>query len=73
MQETQVCSLGREDLLEKEIAIHSSMLAWEIPSIGETGRLQSMRSQESDTTYWLNHHHHHTLENLFPSEHQKNL
>ena len=31
MQETQVCSLGREDPLEKEIAAHSSTLAWKIP------------------------------------------
>ena len=39
MWETQVQSLGREDLLEKEMAIHSSILAWEIPWIVEPGRL----------------------------------
>ena len=39
MRETQVQSLGREDLLEKEMAIHSSILAWEIPWIVEPGRL----------------------------------
>ena len=43
--ETQVPSLGREDPLEKEIATHSSILAWKIPWIEETGRLQSMGSQ----------------------------
>ena len=42
MQETQVQSLGREDPLEKEMATHSSILAWEIPHIEEPGRLQSM-------------------------------
>ena len=43
--ETQVRSLGQEDPLEKETAIHSSTLAWKIPRIEEPGRLQSMRSQ----------------------------
>ena len=45
MQETQVQSLGREDLLEKEMATHSSILAWKIPWMVEPGRLQSMGSQ----------------------------
>ena len=45
MQETQVWSLGQEDPLEKEIAIHSSILAWEIPWTEEPGRLQSMGLQ----------------------------
>ena len=45
MQETWVRSLGREDLLEKGMAIHSSILAWKIPWTGEPGRLQSMGSQ----------------------------
>ena len=40
-----VQSLGWEDLLEKEMATHSSILAWKIPQTEETGRLQSMRSQ----------------------------
>ena len=44
-RETQVQSLGWKDLLEKEMATHSSILAWEIPWTEETGRLQSMRSQ----------------------------
>ena len=41
-QETQVRSLGREDPLEKGMATHSSILAWEIPRTEEPGRLQSM-------------------------------
>ena len=45
MQEAQVQSLGREDPLEKEMAIHSSILAWEIPWTEEPGGLQSMGSQ----------------------------
>ena len=58
MQETQVRFLGQEDPLEKEMAIHSSILAWKPPSTEEPGGLQSMGSQESDTTQRLNHHHH---------------
>ena len=45
MQETQVQSLGQEDLLEKEMATHSSIFAWNIPWTEETGGLQSMGSQ----------------------------
>ena len=45
MRETQVQSLGREDPLEKEMATHSSTLAWKIPRTEEPGRLQSMGSQ----------------------------
>ena len=41
MQETRVQSLGQEDLLEKEIASHFSILAWKIPWMEEPGRLQS--------------------------------
>ena len=44
MQETQVQSLGQEDLLEKEIATHSSILAWRIPWTEEPGGLQPMGS-----------------------------
>ena len=50
MQETRVQSLGREDPLEKEMATHSSILAWEIPWTEEPGGLQSMGSQQSDMT-----------------------
>ena len=45
MQETLVQSLGWEDSLEKEIATHSSILAWRIPWTEEPGGLQSMESQ----------------------------
>ena len=45
MQETWAQSLGREDLLEKEMATHSSILAWKIPWMEEPGRLQFMGSQ----------------------------
>ena len=48
-QEKQVQSLGREDPLEKKMATHSSVLAWEIPWTEEPGRLQSMGSQKSQT------------------------
>ena len=50
MQETRVQFLGQEDPLEKEIATHSSILAWEIPWTEEPGQLQSMGHKESDTT-----------------------
>ena len=45
MQETWVQTLGQEDPLEKELATHSSILAWEIPWSEEPGGLQSMWSQ----------------------------
>ena len=45
IQEMQIWSLGREDPLEKEIATHSSILAWEIPRTEEPGRVQTMGSQ----------------------------
>ena len=45
MGETQVRSLGWEDLLEKEMPAHSSTLAWKIPWTEEPGGLQSMGSQ----------------------------
>ena len=48
MQETWVWFLGQEDLLEKEMATHSSILAWEIPWIEELSRLQSMESQTTE-------------------------
>ena len=50
IQESQVQSLGQKDPLEKEMAIHSSILDCEIPCTEEPGRLQSMGFQESDTT-----------------------
>ena len=50
MQETWVQFLDQEDPLEKEMAIHSSILSWRIPWTEEPGGLQSTGSQESDTT-----------------------
>ena len=58
MQETKVWSLEWEAPVEKELATHSSILAWEIPLTEEPGGLQSMGSQELDTAYWWNHHNH---------------
>ena len=55
MRETWVRFLGREDPLEKEMAIHSSILAWKIPWMEEPDRLQSMGSQRvgHDFTFTL--------------------
>ena len=50
MPETRVQSLGWEDPLEKKMATHSSILAWEIPWTDQPGELQSMGAQELDTT-----------------------
>ena len=50
-QELQFSSPGQEDPLEKEMATHSSILAWEIPWTEEPGGLQSMGPQKSQT--WL--------------------
>ena len=58
MQETLVRSLGQEDPLEKEMTIHSTILALEIPWTGELGRLHRVGSQESDSAEPLNHRHH---------------
>ena len=49
MQDMRILSLGQEDPLEKEMASHSSILAWEILWIEEPGGLQSMGSQKSWT------------------------
>ena len=59
LRKTRVQSLGREDLLEKEIATHSHMLAWKIPWMEEPGRLQSKGSKELDTTEQLHFCLHH--------------
>ena len=49
MQEMWVRSLGQEEPLEKEMPMHSSMLAWEIPRTEKSGRIQSMGPQKSQT------------------------
>ena len=54
MWEAWVRSLGWEDLLEKEMATHSSLLPWKIPWTEELGGLQSMGRKESDKTEQLN-------------------
>jgi len=56
MQETWIWFLGQEDPLEKEMATHSSTLAWRIPWTEEPGGPQSTGLQELDTTERLNHH-----------------
>ena len=53
VQETQVQSLGPEDPLEKEMAIHSSIFAWRIPWTEEPGGLQSWGGKESNTSEQL--------------------
>ena len=54
MQEMWVLSLDQEDLLEKEMAPHSSILAWEIPWTEESGRLQSMGLQTGQLIFGKN-------------------
>ena len=56
MWETWVRSLGQENPLEKEMATHSSILAWRIPWTEELGGLQSTGHKESDTTERLHFH-----------------
>ena len=56
MWETHVQFLGWEDLLEKEMATHSSILAWKIPWTEEPGRLRSMESQRVGPTERLHFH-----------------
>ena len=51
MQEMQIWSLGQENPLEKEMATHANIVAWEIPRTEEYGELQPRRSQKSWT--WL--------------------
>ena len=61
MKETKVQSLGWEDPLEKEMATHSSILAWEILWTEEPGRTQSMGSERVGHDLATKHHHHHIL------------
>ena len=56
MWETWVRSLGQEDPLEKEMATHSSILAWRMPWTEKLGGLQSTGCKESDTTERLHFH-----------------
>ena len=65
MQETRVQSLGRDDPLEEEMATHSSILTWKIPSTEEPGELQSMGSHNLVTK-----HPQSCLEEKGPNEHR---
>ena len=69
MQETRVQSLGQEDPLEKEMATHSNILAWEIPWTEETGGLQSVHGviEESDATLRLNNYRSMLYSFFFPA------
>ena len=58
MWETQVQSLGQEDPLEKEMATHSSTLAWKIPWTEKPGGLQSMGSQRVGHDFTFTFHFH---------------
>ena len=64
MWETWVQSLGQEDPLEKEMATHSSILAWRILWMEELGGLQSMGRKELDTTERLHFHFHFTFKKI---------
>ena len=66
MQETQVCCLGQEDPVEKEMLTHSSVLAWEIPRTEESGGLQSMKFRKSGTRLsdWAHTHTSHAQNNV---------
>ena len=55
MGDTQVRSLHQEDPLEKELATHSSILAWEIPWTEDSGRIQFLGLQEFDMTERVTH------------------
>ena len=64
MQETWVQSLGWEDPLEKEIATHSSILAWKIPWMEECGRLQPMGLQRVRHFHFHFHFHDKSTANI---------
>ena len=68
MQETRVRFLGQEDPLEKEMAIHSNILACRIPWTEKPGGLQFMGHKEWDTTERLTHTHTHWLRGGNPEE-----
>ena len=57
LRETQIWSLGWDDPLEKEMVTHCSILAWIIAWTEDPGGLQSIGSQESDTTEYAHAHH----------------
>ena len=69
VQETQVWSLGREDPLEKEMATHSSILAWRSPWTEESGWLQSMGSQRARHDWVTNTFFH--FQGIYPTVWEK--
>ena len=71
MREMWVRSLGREDPLEKEMATHSSILAWGIPWTEEPGGLQSMGSQRVGHDWASSMHVLHTLHSFYCFKHAK--
>ena len=71
MRETQVWSLGWEDPLEKEMAIHSSTIAWKIPWTEEPGRLQSTGSQRVRHDWATSHSSHIDWSPLSSSVHRE--
>ena len=68
MQETWVQSLGQEDSLEKEMATHSSILAWEIPWTKEPGGLRAMRLQRVRHDQATNTFTHRKRKSLVPNQ-----
>ena len=78
IQEIRVWSLGWKDSLEKEMVIHSSILAWRIPWIEEPSGLQSMGSQSwtwltNTHTHTHTHTHAHTPQHSFPTRRSSDL
>ena len=74
VRETRVQSLGPEDLLEKEMATHSSILAWEIPWMEEPGGLHSIELQKVGQSERLHFHSlKNLLESLVPNPHSQSL
>ena len=69
----QVLSLGREDLLEEDMATHSSILAWRILWTEEPGGLQFMGSQESDMIEATEHSHTHPKDKTMVCKGHSNL
>ena len=65
MQETRVWALGREDLLEKEMATHCSILSWIIPWTEKPGELQSMGSQRVEQDWVTNTYTRHNIYNFY--------
>ena len=68
MQKMWVRSLGQEDSLEEEMAMYSSILAWEIPQTEDPGRLQSIGLQKSQIWQWMSTAQHNWTHDLTYSQ-----